>query len=128
MLDFYHASFKYVAPDRCHLACILSQPRRFVERFSCAFQVALRSVMVLATGPAMPILNLHVAGCSPTTFLVVIELHLCVYIRCFAEPSNDQINQARVEEQRRSLRRQLLEVEESEVVGRNSLANMMVSP
>ena len=42
------------------------------------------------------------------------------------EPAGDQIAQVRVGEQRRSLRRQLLEVEESAVLGRSSLTNVLV--
>ena len=45
---------------------------------------------------------------------------------CLPEPGGDYIEQARVNEQRRSLRAQLLELEESAVVGRSSLSDMMV--
>jgi hypothetical protein len=45
---------------------------------------------------------------------------------CRIEPASDQFAQARVDEHRRSLRRQLLEAEESAVFGRSSLSNVMV--
>ena len=43
------------------------------------------------------------------------------------EPGGDYIEQASVNEQRRSLRRQLLELEESAAAGRSGLSDMMVS-
>ena len=55
---------------------------------------------------------------------ILFFLHRMMYY-C-VEPAGDQIAQARVGEQRRSLRRQLLEVEESAVLGRSSLTNVLV--
>ena len=43
------------------------------------------------------------------------------------EPGGDYIEQASVNEQRQSLRRQLLELEESAAAGRSGLSDMMVS-